>query len=132
MHKTMVKRAVTLLLFLAFFIATGQAQNLRVTEIAFATGIQNRHPVDADTAFANNVGRVYCYTHLEGARDTTQITHVWYYKDQEKAHIDLKVASDDWRTWSSKSILKSWTGPWRVMIEDGNGNVLASKSFVIK
>jgi len=128
----MAKRAATLLLFTVMATSISQAQNLRVTEIEFGTSIQDRQPVNVDTSFASNVGTIYCFTHLEGAPDTMQVTHVWYYKDQEKAHIDLKVASDDWRTWSSKSILKSWTGPWRVMVEDMNGNVLATKSFVIK
>ena len=128
----MIKKPVAFLLFITFFYSICQAQHVRVTEIKFATSIQNRQPVGADTVFAANVGKVYCFTHLEGAQDTTHISHVWYYKDKEKANIDLTVASNNWRTWSSKSILQSWTGPWRVMIEDSNGNVLASKSFVIR
>lgn len=128
----MIKRSVAFLLFIILASSVTQAQNVRVTEISFATSIDNRKPAGVDTVFAANVGTVYCFTHLEGAQDTTQIAHVWFYKDEEKAHINLDVASDDWRTWSSKSILQNWTGPWRVMVEDKDGNVLASKSFVVK
>jgi hypothetical protein len=85
-----------------------------------------------DTTFAADVGNVYCFTHVEGAKDTTQIAHVWYYKEQEKARINLNVQSNDWRTWSSKTILKNWVGHWRVMVEDSQGNVLATKNFVIR
>ncbi|HKK46155.1 MAG TPA: DUF2914 domain-containing protein [Balneolaceae bacterium] len=128
----MIKQSIAILLFFMLISGVCKAQNVRVTEISFATSIQDRQPVGTDTTFSANVGTIYCFTHLEGAQDTTHITHVWYYKDQEKAHIDLNVASDDWRTWSSKSILQSWTGPWRVMVEDASGNVLASKSFVVQ
>jgi len=128
----MIKKSVAFLLFITSLYSICQAQHVRVTEIKFATSMQNRQPTGVDTVFAADVGTVYCFTHLEGAQDTTHISHVWYYKDEEKANINLTVASNDWRTWSSKSILKNWSGPWRVIIEDSNGNVLASKSFVIR
>ncbi|MGD8748706.1 MAG: DUF2914 domain-containing protein [Balneolaceae bacterium] len=128
----MAQRIFILLLFITLFTGIAKAQNVRITEVKFATDIQNRQPVGVDSVFSADVGTIYCFTHVEGAQDTTQIAHVWYYKDQEKAHIDLNIASNDWRTWSSKSILKDWKGPWRVIIEDPDGNVLASKSFVVR
>mgnify|MGYP002761106196 CR=1 FL=1 len=121
---------VLLILFTA--LSMGQAQNIGVTQFQFATSVENRTPVAVDTTFAPSVGTVYCFTQIRGAADTTQISHVWYYKDQEKARIPLDVSSDDWRTWSSKKILNSWTGRWRVMIEDAEGRVLASTTFTIR
>lgn len=112
-------------------LGTVQAQEISVSQIDFATAIENRAPMGIDTTFSASVGTVYCFTRIEGITDTTQITHEWYYKDEEKARIDLSVASDNWRTWSSKEILESWTGPWRVMVIGENGNVLATKNFVI-
>ncbi|MEL7834334.1 DUF2914 domain-containing protein [Fodinibius sp. Rm-B-1B1-1] len=108
-----------------------QAQEITVSQLDFATAIENRGPVGIDSTFASTVGTVYCFTRIDGITDTTQITHEWYYKDEEKARIDLTVASDNWRTWSSKTILESWTGPWRVMVVGANGNVLATKNFVV-
>ena len=121
-----------LVIFLLFTgLSTGQAQNIGVAQFQFATSVEDRAPVAVDTAFAATVGTVYCFTQIRGAADTTQISHVWYYKDQEKARIPLDVSSDDWRTWSSKEILNSWNGRWRVMIEDSDGRVLATKTFII-
>lgn len=128
----MKKHFCTLLLFILLTSGITHSQNLRVTQVEFATDVQNREPVGVDTVFTADVGNVFCYTHIEGAEDTTQIAHAWYYKDEEKARIELDVRSNDWRTWSSKAILQSWTGPWRVMIEDADGNVLATKSFVVQ
>lgn len=110
----------------------GHAQNLKISEFNFATSIEDREPVNVDTTFAADIGTVYCFTQITGVTDTTQVAHVWYYKDQEMARISLEVKSDDWRTWSSKRIQQSWTGRWRVMIEGPQGNVLATKTFVIR
>lgn len=132
MGNIMKKHVCTFLLIIFLTTGVAHSQSLRVTKIEFATGVEDRQPVGVDTTFSANVGSVYCYTQIEGAKDTTQIAHAWYYKDEEKAHIPLDVKSNDWRTWSSKTVLESWTGPWRVMIEDADGNVLATKSFVIR
>ncbi len=121
---------LSFIVFFAFTIGSVNAQN--ITQFDFSAGIEDRQPVGVDTAFTANVGKVFCFTRIEGAADTTRIAHVWYYKEQEKARINLDVESNDWRTWSSKSILESWTGRWRVMIEDSQGNVLSSKTFVIR
>lgn len=128
----MKKKIITSLAVLLLGLATTQAQDLKITQIEFATSIENREPLGVDTAFASSVGTIFCFTRIEGASDTTQITHSWYYKEQEKARINLTIKSDDWRTWSSKQIQDSWTGRWRVMIEDDKGNVLATKTFNIE
>lgn len=126
-----MKYLLTILLLLASFIQVN-AQELSVSTFEFATAINERSPVEIDTAFSAAVGTVYAFTRVHGAADTTQISHVWYYKDQEKARINLDVNSKDWRTWSSKKIVDQWTGHWRVLIEDSNGRVLDSKSFIIQ
>lgn len=109
-----------------------KAQNISIGQFDFATSVDEREPVGVDTVFTPDVGNVYCYTNIRGIEDTADIYHVWHYKEEEKARIKLPVRSNNWRTWSSKSILDNWTGAWRVMVEDADGNVLASKSFVIQ
>lgn len=121
---------LVLLLFSGFQIS--KAQTISIGQFDFATQVDDREPVGIDTVFATDVGNVYCYTNIRGIKDTADIYHVWHYKDEEKARIKLSVKSNNWRTWSSKSILENWTGGWRVMIEDADGNVLASKSFEIR
>lgn len=128
----MIKYYALSLACLFTLLNTAQGQNLRINEITFATDVENRQPVDVDTTFTSDIGSVFCFTHVKGATDTTEITHVWYYKEQEKARIALEIKSKDWRTWSSKNILKSWKGRWRVLVEGPKGNVLATKNFIIK
>lgn len=128
----MVKYICVTFITAMLLVNTAHAQELRVSQMNFARAVENREPVGIDTVFASNTENVFCFTRIESTTDTTQIAHVWYYKDQEKARINLQVQSDDWRTWSSKTILPSWTGRWRVMVEGPNGTVLDNKTFVIR
>lgn len=127
---TTVKTIGTLLLLIGIGIPS-HGQDLRVVEVNFATDIENREAVGVDTSFSSRAETIYCHTVIKGATDSTNIFHIWYYKEEEKARVPLAIASDTWRTWSSKTIPPKWSGTWRVMIEDGNGNMLATKSFTI-
>ena len=60
------------------------------------------------------------------------VTHVWYHEGKTMARVDLNIGSADWRTWSSKRILPSWTGSWEVKVLDADGMVLASAGFVVE
>lgn len=127
----MVKQIWWILLLLFVLVSTAKSQEIKVNQIDLATSIEDRSPVGTDTSFTADIGNIYCFTQVQST-DTSQITHVWYYKDEEKARIKLDVHSDNWRTWSSKNILNSWTGRWRVIVEDNNGKVLATKTFTIE
>jgi len=118
--------------FSAIAFAQQEASMLSVSEMVVCTAVEERQPVGADTAFADTVGQVYCYTALGGGQDTTTIAHVWYHGDEEKARVNLNVRGSSWRTWSSKRIATEWTGAWRVDVVDAAGNVLASRNFTIR
>lgn len=127
-----MKKAILSLFFVSLFtISTLQAQSLSVETIQFGTDVENRELVGTDITFSSDIGTVYCFTHITGAQDTTEIAHVWYYQNEEKARVPLQVGSSDWRTWSSKRILPSWVGDWDVRVEDAEGNVIGRSSFVI-
>jgi len=112
--------------------ATLQQEIARMTvaEMNFCYDVQNRQPVGINDTFPDTVGSVYCFTRITGAEGEASVQHIWYY-EQEVARVDLRVASPDWRTWSSKRILESQDGWWTVDVVDGQGNVLASKDFFI-
>ena len=126
-------KKLTLTSLLVLFLVTGTifAQDLSIETIEIGTAVENREIIGADSTFAPYVENIFCLTKVTGAQDTTEIFHVWFYEDEEKARTPLSVRSSSFRTWSSKRILESWTGSWRVAIEDLDGNVLAEKSFKI-
>jgi len=106
--------------------------DLAVETMVFCTGIEDRMPVGESTQFFESAERIYCYTRIDGAADTLDVTHVWYYGDEEKARIALTVKSASWRTWSSKKMLPGWSGVWHVDVLGPDGNLLLSREFVYK
>ena len=118
-----------LVLTTALFV---RAQDVTVESIEFGTDVQDRQIVGANTSFDTDVERVYCFTRITGVQENATIAHIWYHNDEERARVDLPVRSADWRTWSSKTILPSWTGKWSVDVVGPNGEVLATESFTIE
>lgn len=108
------------------------AGEVTVLDAVLATGVENRQPVGSASTFPADVGRVYAYTRVVGAAGEGSLTHVWYYAGQVKAQVQLPVRSDDWRTWSSKTILPGWTGEWLVEVQGADGRVLASVPFQVQ
>lgn len=109
-----------------------QESDLTVEKMIICTDIENMLPVGESTQFFESVERLYCYTRINGAADTLEVTHVWFFGDEEKARVPLTIKSASWRTWSSKKMLDGWAGVWRVDILGPDGEVLLSREFVYK
>lgn len=111
--------------------AAGDTARLDVAGAVITTGVQDRMPTDTLSSVPADVGRVYLWTRVTGARGETRVAHVWYHGDRQRARVELRVASPDWRTWSSKEIVPSWTGDWRVEVVGPDGRVLETASFTV-
>ncbi len=116
---------------LAVSALAGSQKGLQVTA-SICKDIQGREPVGGGESFPSEVGKLYCHNLVEGAEDSTTVTHIWYYGQEEMAEVDLAVMSPHWRTWSSKVILPQWKGWWRVDVLSAEGDTLTSAYFVIK
>lgn len=131
----MMKRVFILVSLLLLSAIPGIAQEetgMKVEEMVFCTGIEDRAPVGATTQYLHPIGRIYCFTKIAGAADTTMIQHVWYLGEKEMARVDLPVRSSSWRTWSSKKMITDWADLWRVDVVAADGTVLDSKEFLYK
>lgn len=106
--------------------------SLTVKDIAIATSVVNRTPEGTGTAFPSNVNKLFCFTKIEGAKQPTNIRHIWYYRDKIMAEVTLPIASSNYKTFSSKSILPEWKGEWKVDILSSEGASLASITFNIQ
>jgi hypothetical protein len=60
-----------------------------------------------------------------------QVKHVWSYEGETMAEILLNVTSPRYRTYSTKNIMNTQTGHWRVDVVDEQGNLIAQKEFRI-
>lgn len=109
-----------------------EEKGMNVGEIVFCTSVEDMVPRGESSQFFNSVDKIYCFTRINGATDTTSVTHVWYYNDKEMASVKLPVKSPFWRTWSSKRMIDSWDGTWRVDVISPEDKVMASREFIYK
>ena len=104
---------------------------LEVSKSAICSEIVNRSPADGGVRFSPEVGKLYCFSRISNIESPTQIQHVWYFNNTERARVELSVNPPYWRTYSSKRIMPEETGRWRVDILDNEGNVLKTLGFDI-
>ncbi len=121
-----------LVLAAAGLLYAQEAPGLQVDRAVAARGVESREPVGEASSFPADVGRVYLFSRIVGAQQERAVYHVWRHGSIERAKVRLPVRSGSWRTWSSKQIMRGWTGPWTVEVQNELGKVLTSVSFVIE
>ena len=99
-----------------------QTFGLVVAESAICKNVVDRKPMDSGSSFPSTVGKLYCFTQIDGAPSPTSVTHVWYYGTKESAKVKLLVGSSAWPTWSSTIIQPNEIGSWHVEVLDVMGN----------
>jgi hypothetical protein len=122
--------AITALcLLIPFSSHAQQAGAINVEFASICTGVADGDAVVAGTSFAVSVGRLYCFSKIADIQESTDIVHVWYYGETERARVSLGVKPPAWRTYSSKIIQAHEIGSWRVEILDASGNLLETLKF---
>ena len=116
---------------LALGSVTFAADMLSVDTAVICEKIEDREPVSVGTSFPVSVERLYCYTKITGAQTPTEVTHVWYYGDTERARVNLSVRAASWRTYSSKAIQPHEVGAWRVEVLGPTGEILKTVRFEV-
>jgi hypothetical protein len=104
---------------------------LVLEEIQICTAVEDRQPSGVGTVFPDDLDKIYCFTKIGGAEDTTYVTHVWYFDNVEIARVQLPVKSNPWRTWSSKK-LHMILGNGHVEIVSESGDILGKAEFEIQ
>lgn len=104
-----------------------------ISRAVLTTGISEREPVDVlkesieQTQFQE---KLFFFTEVRKLKGQT-ISHLWFHQDQLMAEIPLTISADRYRTYSSKNIMSSQTGQWRVEAVTEQGELLAQKTFRI-
>lgn len=125
----MLKKTFISLLLVVTCMTYVHAAELRVADGTITTGIENQLPVDRVDTYPADYGKLYCFTRIVGAAADTEVTHVWFFQDDEMARVTLPIRSGDWRTYSSKRFLPQWAGDWRVVVLDAGQNEIAVLPF---
>lgn len=110
--------------------AQGHA-SVKVVEAAICRDVVDRMPVDAGISFQAPVAKLYCYTEIAVTQSPTEITHVWYFGNMERARVTLPVKSLNWRTYSSKKIQYHEIGSWFVEVLGPDGKVVHTLLFKV-
>ena len=123
--------AIICVVILSAGVTSSGAQELVVEQTVISVDVIDRKPVDPGNAFPASVGKLYCFTRVAGADSPSDVTHVWYYGDTERARITLAVNGNPWRTYSSKRLQPFEIGSWHVDILDAIGNTIETVKFDI-
>jgi Protein of unknown function (DUF2914) len=75
--------------------------------------------------------RVMLYTELRDLAGQT-VSHRWQHEGRTVAVIPFEVKGDRWRVHSTKRLSAELKGSWQVIVVDGHGATLASRSFVVR
>ncbi len=103
---------------------------LSVEAAAIATGVEDHVPVGVGDTFPYTIEKLYCYSKILGAEADDYVEHRWYYGDKLMATVPLRLGGSNWRTYSSKRIIRVWEGEWRVEIVHA-GEAIKTLKFTI-
>ncbi|MFQ5994659.1 MAG: DUF2914 domain-containing protein [Acidiferrobacterales bacterium] len=100
-----------------------------VARAVVTTGIEQREPIDKISSLATDNTRVYYFTDVRDLAGRT-VTHRWEYNGEIMAEIQFDIGGERWRVFSSKTLMPSWSGDWKVSVVDADGNPLSVNTFV--
>ena len=112
-------------------VYTQESGSVKVIESAISSDVVDHIPVNAGTSFPAPITKLYCYTEIATIQSPTEVTHVWYFGNIERARVTLPVKSLNWRTFSSKTIQKHEIGSWVVEVLGPDAEVLQTLRFQI-
>jgi hypothetical protein len=126
-----MKRMMISLLALSGLLLSGLVQaEGSVARAIVTTGVAEREPVnDLERVLAGNE-KVIFFTELRNMEGQT-VKHRWSHGEQTLAEVEFQVGGPRWRVWSSKNLMPEWAGEWKAEVVDGEGNVVAEKSFTV-
>lgn len=99
-----------------------------VTRAQLTHDIKDLEPVDSISALTNDGTRIVYFTEIHDMAGRT-VKHRWEYNGQIILEVPISVATSRWRAYSSKTLLPSWTGEWKVSVVDAAGGTLSVNTF---
>ncbi|WP_105258351.1 DUF2914 domain-containing protein [Pseudoalteromonas sp. T1lg88] len=103
----------------------------KVSRAVLTTQVQDREPVSAlgrEINMGDFDDSLVFFTELHGLQGQ-KVSHIWYFEEQQMARVELGVHTARYRTFSSKHIMPSQVGLWRVELRDNNNKLLATREF---
>ena len=108
------------------------AAEVMIETAVICKDVMDREPQGAGDIFSTDLEKIMCFTRVVGAKEDTEILHNWYFGETLAASVRLHVGSDNWRTYSSKTILPEYAGEWKVEILASDGKLLKKIYFILE
>jgi len=105
--------------------------NITIIDGAICRTVEKYEAIEVGNTFPASVEKLYCFTKVIGTDGATEVTHIWYYGNVERARMTLGIDSSNWRTYSSEIIRPDEIGTWHVVVLDESENLIESFSFNI-
>lgn len=99
-----------------------------VTRAQLTHDMKDLEPVDTVSTLAHDQTRIVYFTEIHDMAGQT-VKHRWEYNGQIILEVPINVATSRWRAYSSKTLLPSWTGDWKVSVVDAAGGTLSVNTF---
>ncbi|MFV2060054.1 MAG: DUF2914 domain-containing protein [Gammaproteobacteria bacterium] len=99
-----------------------------VSRSIFTSDVNGHEPVDKIDKLASNNRSVIYFTELRDMSGQTAV-HRWEFNGNVMAETRFTIAGPRWRVWSSKHLLPTWTGEWKVSVLNGVGEVISEDIF---
>ena len=122
---------LSLILFTTINAVAQETASIKIESAVVCKNIVDREPEGADTSFSVTVGKLFLFTKITGAENPTEITHVWFFGDTERARVTLPIKANTWRTYSSKVLQAHEIGAWHVDVLGPEGEVLETVQFEV-
>lgn len=96
-------------------------------------GIKNREPIDRAESVISTPSqgfkRLFYFTEFRGMKGQ-KVFHRWEHEGHIVAEVKFNVGGNRWRVYSSKNLIPSMEGEWKITITDATGKVFLTDSFV--
>jgi hypothetical protein len=111
----------------------------QVARAQFTTGIDGSEPVNSVRSVFSTDGqvfsldgrpleRLYYFTEIENMQGET-VTHRWEHEGEVVAETSFDIAANSLPIYSSENLPPAMPGEWRVVVTDGQGNVIRTDRF---
>lgn len=105
-----------------------------IDRAVLTSAVENREPVDnldSTVMVGAEPVEVTFFTQVLNQADA-KVSHLWFRENQLMAEVPLSIGSPNWRTYSTKTILPDWLGRWRVLVVDGDQNIILEYEFNVE
>jgi hypothetical protein len=94
-------------------------------------GVQDGLPFNQTIVFDVSKGSAYCWSNFDPVTEEGVIYHKWYRNGELISSFKLAVHPPRWAVYSNLRLRQADTGPWALVIENGDGVVLKTLRFSI-